>query len=111
MSLDTDRHEAQRRFDELAAPFVTNPAVSKGTRFGSSAALTVRNKIFAMLVRGALVVKLPRARVDQLVAAQHGARFDPGHGRLMREWLTVPFDRVADWEHLITEAYAFVGRA
>ena len=41
------------------------------TGFGSSA-LKVNNKIFAMLVGGKLVVKLPRQRVDALIAAGEG---------------------------------------
>jgi hypothetical protein len=32
-------------------------------------------------------VKLPRERVDELVEAGAGHRFDPGHGRLMKEWV------------------------
>jgi hypothetical protein len=34
-----------------------------------------------MLVKEELVVKLPRPRVDELVAAGRGARFEPGLGR------------------------------
>jgi len=37
--------------------------------FGSSGQLRIGGKIFAMLVRGRLVVKLPRQRVDGLIAA------------------------------------------
>ncbi len=51
--------------------------------FSSSNVLSVNGKIFAMLVRGRLVVKLPKQWVDALVAAREGTYFDPGHGRLM----------------------------
>jgi hypothetical protein len=44
---------------------------------------------FALVVKGELVVKLPRERVDELVDAGTGRRFDPGHGRLMKEWVTL----------------------
>jgi TfoX/Sxy family transcriptional regulator of competence genes len=47
--------------------------------FGSSG-LKVGGKVFAMSVKNELVVKLPRERVDELVAAGAGSRFDPGHG-------------------------------
>ena len=39
-------------------------------------ALRVNNKILTMLMRGRLVVKLPKARVDALASAGQGARFD-----------------------------------
>jgi thiamine biosynthesis lipoprotein ApbE len=56
-------------------------------------------------------VKLPKARVDQRIAEGTGGRFDPGHGRLMKEWATVPLDRSEDWEGLADEALQFVGSA
>jgi hypothetical protein len=75
-------------------------------RFGSNA-LKVNEKIFAMMSQGTLVVKLPRARVDELVEAGSGTRFDPGHGRLMKEWLAVsaPTTLCAP---LVREAHDFV---
>ena len=89
-------------------------AVGAGRKKGFGAnALTVRGKIFALLSsRGHFVVKLPRDRVDALVAAGRGGRFDPGHGRLMKEWLDVAPGAQADWLALAREARAFVaGRA
>ncbi len=65
--------------------------------FGSNA-LKVDGGIFAMLVRGALVVKLPHPRVDTLIAEGIGERYDPRHdGRLMKAWLTVDPAADADW--------------
>ncbi|MGH2392804.1 MAG: hypothetical protein ACRDGH_04810, partial [Candidatus Limnocylindria bacterium] len=52
----------------------------------------------------------PKARVDQLVASAGGARFDPGHGRLMKEWVTIPLGSGADWAEFAAEALAFVDR-
>jgi hypothetical protein len=79
---------------------------SKG--FGSTA-LKVEGRIFAMLVKDRLVVKLPRRRVDALIASGHGERFDPGHGRLMKEWLVIGPGAEDQWLPLATEALAFVG--
>jgi TfoX N-terminal domain len=80
--------------------------------FGSTS-LKTNGKIFAMLVNGGLVVKLDRRRVDELVAAGAGERFDPGHGRLMKEWLAL--DTASDdeaWLERATESELFVsGRA
>jgi len=78
-----------------------------GKGFGSSA-LKVDGSIFAMLSSGGqFVVKLPKARVDELVTAGVGERFDAGKGRLMKEWLAVsaPPRR---WLPLAKEALAFV---
>jgi hypothetical protein len=77
--------------------------------FSSSNVLTVNGKIFAMLVRGSLVVKLSKQRVDELVAAGVGRYFDPGHGRLMKQWISVGLGR-APWVELAKDAYVFVKR-
>lgn len=93
-------------------PGVTRETASTTGRggFGSSGQLKVNDHIFAMLVRGSLVVKLPRARVDELVKAGRGERFDPRrNGRLMREWLVVPPRLEGEWLALAKEALAFVG--
>jgi hypothetical protein len=50
--------------------------------------LKLEGKIFAMLSsKGELVAKLPKARMDELVRARQGKAFDPGHGRVMKEWV------------------------
>lgn len=69
----------------------------------------VRGKIAAMLHGEELVVKLPRERVDALVASQIGTRFDPRrNGKVMKEWLVVR-EGAADWVSLSEEAAAFAG--
>lgn len=79
---------AEAAFAAVARAFEADPAVTAGTMFGSIA-LKAHGKVFAMIVKGSLVVKLPRAEVDALVANHVGTRFDPGHGKTMKEWLTV----------------------
>jgi hypothetical protein len=104
----------EARFAALAesfhdAPGVTGPSLEPGRRFGDNG-LKVRGKIFAMLVDDRLVVKIPRARVDALLASGDGTRFDPGHGRIMKEWLTLDPGSDQDWTTLAREALAFVDR-
>lgn len=84
---------------------------SKGARrsFGATS-LKAGGKIFAMLVRDRLVVKLPRARVDELVTGGGGERFDPGHGRVQKEWLSVASSDYDVWLSMATESEAYVGR-
>jgi hypothetical protein len=69
-------------------------------------------KIFAMHVKGKFVAKLPKDRVDGLVRAGKGQYFDPGHGRLMKEWVALDSD-TGSWVDLAREAHRFVkgGRA
>jgi hypothetical protein len=93
--------------DELAGiDGVTPPEGGRG--FGRSA-LRFRRKIFAMLVRGRLVLKLPEARVGALVAAGAGIPFDANKGTPMREWLSLDPASELDWVPLAREALAFAG--
>jgi TfoX/Sxy family transcriptional regulator of competence genes len=100
---------AEQRFEELAAALLSDPEVTEGTGFGTMPGLRVKGKVFAMLAKGELVVKLPKERVDELVASGAGTQFDPGRGRLMKEWASVPEDSAEDWERLAREALQFVG--
>lgn len=99
------------RYDGLVEALLSTPDVTLGSPgkggFGSSA-LQIGGKIFAMLTRGRLVVKLPRGRVDALVASGDGERFDPGHGRLMKEWLSVAPTSEQEWLPLAREAMRYV---
>lgn len=102
----------EERFATLVEEFLNNPDVtppSEGKSFGSSG-LKIQNKIFAMLVRGRLVVKLPKARVDALVASGNGEHFDPRRdGRLMKEWVVIEPTSEEEWLPLAREALKFVG--
>ncbi len=101
--------EIDPRFQPVVNAFAAYRDVSGG-KMMSSYGLKVNGKIFAMFGRRQFVTKLPRERVDALVSAGDGNRFDPGHGRLMKEWVVVP-DGTADWVELAKEAYQFVKRA
>ena len=97
------------RFAPVVEAFAKNRQVTRG-KMMSSYGLRINGKIFAMFGRGRFVTKLARERVDQLVSAGKGERFDPGHGRLMKEWVVVGEGK-ADWIELAREAYEFVKAA
>jgi TfoX/Sxy family transcriptional regulator of competence genes len=101
------------RADPVTAPaiaeFEANRSVGATRKFGSNG-LKANGKLFALFTQGTLVVKLPRGRVAELVAQGQGELFDPGHGRLMKEWLTI-VDAKASWTGLAKEAHAFVRAA
>ena len=93
-------------------PGVTPPSDEEGTRrkFGSNG-LRINGRIFAMLsAEKRLIVKLPRERVDALVDAGDGERFDPRrNGRVMREWIVMKQSSRSNWLKLAREALDFVG--
>src|SRR2546425_13304815 len=99
--------EIDPRFAPVAAAFADDRHVTRKRMFSSDNVLTVKGKIFAMLVKDELVAKLPKQRVDELVSGGMGKNFDPGHGRLMREWVVVGAGR-SPWVELAREAYRFV---
>jgi hypothetical protein len=98
------------RYAKVVKAFAGRRGVSaeSGRGFGSSA-LKIDNRIFAMLASGnQFVVKLPRQRVDALVAAGDGERFDPRrNGKLMKEWLVVGRRLETRWLPLALEAFEF----
>jgi len=96
-------------WEPIAKHQLTGRDVTTGTGFGTNPGLRVSGKIFAMLVRGELVVKLPTDRVDELVEAGVARRFDAGKGRPMKEWASVPANASRRWKGLVEEAKGFVG--
>ncbi len=108
--------KAEERWAALVETILADGAATYGNESGpqqafGSTSLKTNGKIFAMLVKDRLVVKLDRRRVDALVEAGGGERFDPGHGRLMKEWLSVAEPASDDaWLDLATESEAFVAK-
>jgi hypothetical protein len=99
------------RFAPVVKAFAKDRGVTHGGQgkgFGSSG-LKVNGKLFALMSsRGLFVAKLPRARVEELTRLGQGRPFDPGHGRLMKEWLELDGGEAA-WLGLAREARNFVG--
>jgi hypothetical protein len=100
------------RFDALVTELSTMDGVSRpagGRRFGARA-LRRNGRIVAMLDGGRLVVKLPRARVDELVATGAGSRFDAHRGTPLKEWFVLAADSPLSWTELAGEALAHAQR-
>ena len=99
----------EERYEDLVDEFAGEGGVTPptgGSGFGRGA-LRYRRKIFAMFVRGQLVVKLPRGRVDELVADGHGGRFDANKGTPMKEWFSLDPESDLAWTPLVREALDF----
>jgi hypothetical protein len=94
-------------FRAIEAELAGEPGVSPGTGFGASPGLRRDGRIFAMVVRGRLVLKLPAEHGRQLVGAAAGQPFDAGKGRPMREWISLEPGAVVDAVVLAREAFEF----
>jgi hypothetical protein len=104
-----DVHE---RFADLVEEMVGEPGVTppdeKRRGFGSTSLRVHGSKTFAMVVWEHLVLKLPAARVAELLADGSGEPFVM-RGKPATEWVVVK-DEVPDerWSELAREAMAFV---
>jgi len=101
-SVDSSRD----RYAALAQALLREPDVTQSNKKGfGSTALWTNGKIFALLSsKGEFVVKLSRPRVDALVASGEGRRFEPGPGRVMKEWFVVGTKGEEKWLALAKEA-------
>lgn len=106
--MDADQCFANLVEEYAGGAGVTLPGESGTGGFGSHA-LKINGSIFAMLVRGHLVVKLPPQRVEALVASGIGEPFEANKGKPMTEWVTVADTDPEIWRQLSQEAVAFVG--
>ena len=95
-------------FARLTDRYVSQPGVTTGTGFGSTAGLRIGGRIFAMFMDESLVVKLPADRVQSLIATGQGAPFGTRKGSPMREWVAVAWSEGGDWDRIAEEALAFV---
>jgi hypothetical protein len=97
------------RFWSVAEPLLGAASVTRSTMMGFPC-LRVGGRFFASFDRrtGALVVKLPAARVQELLASGEAEPFAPA-GRTFREWAAIDPVRIGDWPSLLDEALAFVG--
>jgi hypothetical protein len=92
-------------FDELAEALLADPRVSEGKMFGMTC-LKTGGKVFAGDWKGGLTVKVPRERVQEIVSSGEGEPFDPGMGRVMKEWVLLGAG--GEWVPLAREALEFV---
>ena len=98
-------------FWEASAAALAHTGVATGTMMGFPC-LRVSGAFFASCDHrsGDLIVKLPRHRVEELIAAGAGKPFAPA-GRTFREWVLIGDRDQAQWAELIEEARAFAGGA
>ncbi|OBG35181.1 hypothetical protein [Mycobacterium sp. E3198] len=98
----------EARFWSVAEPLLADAAVTRSTMMGLPC-LRADGRFFASFDRRntALLVKLPAARVDELVESGAAEPFAPS-GRRFREWASIGSGRPDAWPALLREAFAFV---
>ena len=82
--------------------------IEQGTIMGGRCARVSGEFLGLVSYKGSgMVVKLPRTRVDQLIAAGIGQPFAPA-GKVFREWVAIPKPDRRRWSKLLIEAVTFV---
>lgn len=89
----------------IKAHFAQHSDVTVNAGRGSQG-LKVAGKLVAMFYKGRLVLKLPPARVAELIEAGVGMSFDPGTGKAMKDRVAIPEANRERWIDLCEEAIA-----
>ena len=101
----TDEDVFWELIDELQAE---DPRVEEGTIMGGRCARVAGEFLGLVDFKGSgLVVKLPRARVAELIEQGHGQPFAPA-GKVFKEWVSIPERDRRRWRALLREGIAFV---
>jgi hypothetical protein len=99
--------DAQELYDELTDDLLYDPAVGRSTMMGFPCVRRAGRFFASFDARAeALVVKLPRERVAELVGAGVGDPFAP-NGRVFREWVSLPSPDRERWRRILSEALDF----
>lgn len=105
------RDDAHGDFWDVAEPFLGSGRLVEGTMMGHQCLRVSDNDQFVATVdraTGNLVVKLPKQRVAELIAAGTGLPFAPAT-KVFKEWVAIPVFDEAEWAALIEESVEFVG--
>ena len=97
-------------WDLIGSLQLENSQVEEGTIMGGRCVRVAGEFLALVDYKGSgLVVKLPRERVDQLIADGIGSQFAPA-GKVFREWVSIPEADSRQWAALLREGIAFVSR-
>lgn len=101
---------ARTRFARLAKELADGDGTKLPHRPGmGTGSLFVGKKMFGVLDgTGALVLKLPSARVQELIAAGVGSGWHPGDGAPLKEYVAIGLDRRAKWLALARESREYM---
>ena len=96
-------------FTPIVQKMLKERGVTQAKMFGASG-LKIGRKMFAMSVKGELIIKLPKERVDILIASKQWKQFYHlfNKSRLMKEWVSIGHKHKSKWFKLVQEAKDFV---
>ena len=95
-------------FWDAAAPLIGESLISEGTIMGGPCVRAGKEFVGMPHHKGpGLVVKLPKGRVAELIAAGDGQPFAPA-GKVFSEWVLVEAFDESIWQALLRESVEFV---
>jgi hypothetical protein len=99
--------DPQELYDELTDDLLYDPAVGRSTMMGFPCVRRAGRFFASFDARAdAMVVKLPRELVAELVDSGVGDPFAP-NGRVFREWVSLPTPDREAWRRILAEALDF----
>jgi hypothetical protein len=69
--------------------------------------LKIKRKMFVFLNKENITVKLPKKRVIELLESGEGLPYNPGNGKIMKEWVTIPLESSGKWTAFVEEGMRF----
>jgi hypothetical protein len=103
--------DARDLYEELTDDLLYDPAIGRATMMGYPCVRLAGRFLASYDDKArALVVKLPRERVTELVDNGHGEPFAPA-GKVFREWVSIPTVDPELWRILLTEAVDFARKS
>ncbi|MCI4317221.1 MAG: MmcQ/YjbR family DNA-binding protein, partial [Thermoplasmata archaeon] len=109
-NMDTIPEAALARFAKLAKQLADGDGSKLPYRDGfGTGSLFVGRKMFGVLDEsGALVLKLPPSRVQELIATGVGKGWHPGTGKPLKEYVSVAVGHQAKWLGLARESREYM---
>lgn len=96
----------QDRYAKIKDHFENQEGVTVNAGSGAQG-IKANSVMFAMFFKGDLLLRLPPARVQELVALGDGRPYDPGTGP-MKDCVLVPYDKQSLWIPLAEESLDYV---
>lgn len=95
-------------FWDAVAPLLADGSLDEGTIMGGPCVRAKGEFVGMPHHKGdGIVVKLPRDRVDELIAGGEGQSFAPA-GKVFREWVLIESHDEDRWRELVQESIGFV---